>query len=177
MSRTKEELTEEMNRKKHEEEQAKHRMQRAQNRKDYFESTLRKQRTHRLITRGAALESIIPEAKEMGERAFYDAVETYFAIGNHRNEFCAEIARANATAEKTNRRITDRAKPKEKTEADPDVTNVSNSADTAGYNNTVSAQVSHEPSGSKTMSTSTDRKPGESGAIPESSVMAQKGGA
>ena len=87
-------------------------MQRAQNRKDYFESTLRKQRTHRLITRGAAMESIIPEAKEMGERAFYDAVETYFATGNHREEFCAEIARANATAERANRRITDRAKPK-----------------------------------------------------------------
>ena len=113
MSKTKEELAEEINRKKHEEEQAKHRMQRAQNRKDYFESTLRKQRTHRLITRGAAMESIIPEAKQMGQRAFYDAVETYFATGNHRNEFCAEIARANATAEKANRRITDRAKTKE----------------------------------------------------------------
>lgn len=113
MSKTNEEINEEINRKKHEEEQAKHRRQRAQNRKDYFESTLRKQRTHRLITRGAALESIIPEAKEMGERAFYDAVETYFETGNHRKEFCAEIARANATAEKANRRIADRAKTKE----------------------------------------------------------------
>lgn len=113
MSKTKEELMKEVDMKKHKEEQEKHRLQRAQNRKEYLETTMRKQRTHRLITRGAALESIIPEVKDMSERAFYDAVETYFLTGNHREEFCNQIAYANAVKERADRVITDRAKRRE----------------------------------------------------------------
>ena len=113
MSKTKEELMKEVDMKKHREEQEKHRLQRAQNRKDYLETTMRKQRTHRLITRGAALESIIPEVKDMSERAFYDAVETYFSTGNHRKEFCNQIAFSNAVKEHADRVITDRAKKKD----------------------------------------------------------------
>ena len=45
MSKTKEELMKEVDMKKHKEEQEKHRLQRAQNRKDYLETTMRKQRT------------------------------------------------------------------------------------------------------------------------------------
>lgn len=112
MSKTKEELMKEVNMKKHKEEQEKHRLQRAQNRKDYLETTMRKQRTHRLITRGATLESIIPEVKDMSERAFYDAVETYFSTGTHRKEFCNQIAFSNAIKEHADRAITDRAKTK-----------------------------------------------------------------
>ena len=113
MSKTKEELMKEVDMKKHREEQEKHRLQRAQNRKDYLETTMRKQRTHRLITRGAALESIIPEVKEMSERAFYDVVETYFSTGTHREVFCNQIAFSNAVKEHADRVITDRAKQKE----------------------------------------------------------------
>ena len=113
MSKTKEELMKEVDTKKHREEQEKHRLQRAQNRKDYLETTMRKQRTHRLITRGAALESIIPEVKDMSERAFYDAVETYFSTGTHREVFCNQIAFSNAVKEHADRVITDRAKRKE----------------------------------------------------------------
>ena len=113
MSKTKEELMKEVDTKKHREEQEKHRLQRAQNRKDYLETTMRKQRTHRLITRGAALESIIPEVKDMSERAFYDAVETYFSTGTHREVFCNQLEFSNAVKEHADRVITDRAKPKE----------------------------------------------------------------
>ena len=67
MSKTKEELMKDVNMKKHKEEQEKHRLQLAQNRKDYLETTMRKQRTHRLISRGAAMESIIPEIKDMSD--------------------------------------------------------------------------------------------------------------
>ena len=88
-------------------------LQRAQNRKDYLETNMRKQRTHRLITRGATLESIIPEVKDMSERAFYDAVETYFSTGTHRKEFCNQIAFSNAVKEHADRVITDRAKKKD----------------------------------------------------------------
>ena len=122
MSKTKEELMKEVDTKKHREEQEKHRLQRAQNRKDYLETTMRKQRTHRLITRGAAMESIIPEVKDMSERAFYDAVETYFSTGTHREVFCNQIAFSNAVKEHADRVITDRAKPKE----------TSNNTDTKG---------------------------------------------
>ena len=38
-------------------------MQRLKNRQAYLESGSRKQRTHRLITRGAAIESIAPQTK------------------------------------------------------------------------------------------------------------------
>ena len=120
MSKTKEELMKEVDMKKLEEEQYKHRLQRTQNRKEYLETTTRKQRTHRLITRGAAIESIIPEVKDMSERAFYDAVETYFWTGNHREEFCKQIAYANEVKERADRKITDRAKPED---SDKTVTN------------------------------------------------------
>ena len=39
-------------------------MQRLKNRQAYLESGSRKQRTHRLITRGAAIESIAPQTNE-----------------------------------------------------------------------------------------------------------------
>lgn len=56
-------------------EQAKHDRQRLQNRIDYLEKGERKKRTHRLITRGAAIESILPEVKEMDEISFYSLME------------------------------------------------------------------------------------------------------
>ena len=40
-------------------------VQRLKNRQAYLESGSRKQRTHRLITRGAAIESIAPQTKEL----------------------------------------------------------------------------------------------------------------
>ena len=44
-------------------EQEKHKLYRLENRKSYLESGSQKQRNHRLITRGAAVESVIPDVK------------------------------------------------------------------------------------------------------------------
>jgi transcriptional regulator with GAF, ATPase, and Fis domain len=51
--------------------QEQHKLQRLQNRKSYYDKGERAQRTHRLITRGAAMESIVPEVKIMSEKEFY----------------------------------------------------------------------------------------------------------
>ena len=47
-------------------EREKRKMQRLKNWQAYLESGSRKQRTHRLITRGAAIESIAPQPTERG---------------------------------------------------------------------------------------------------------------
>ena len=47
-------------------------MQRLKNRQAYLDSGSRKQRSHRLITRGAAIESIAPEDKDtIRKQEFY----------------------------------------------------------------------------------------------------------
>lgn len=56
-------------------EREKRKMQRLKNRQAYLESGSRKQRTHRLITRGAAIESIAPQTKELSEAEFYSLME------------------------------------------------------------------------------------------------------
>ena len=53
--------------------QERSRLQRLQNRKSYYEKGDRKKRAHRLITRGAAVESIAPLAKVLGETEFFYA--------------------------------------------------------------------------------------------------------
>jgi hypothetical protein len=55
--------------------QVKRQQQRLENRRNYYESGDRKKRTHRLITRGAAIESIVPEIKPMSETEFYEMME------------------------------------------------------------------------------------------------------
>ncbi len=56
-------------------EQAQHRLQRAENRKNYLADTQRKQRAHRLITRGAAMEHIFPDIIPLTEREFFELAE------------------------------------------------------------------------------------------------------
>ena len=46
-----------------------------ENRKSYLESVSRKQRAHRLITRGAAIESVLPELKVLTEQEFFALAE------------------------------------------------------------------------------------------------------
>lgn len=60
--------------------QAQHQQQRLENRISYMNAGTRKARTHRLITRGAAVESILPEAKAMSERAFYELMEAVLTL-------------------------------------------------------------------------------------------------
>ena len=50
-------------------EQYQHEGQRIENRIRYYQQGDRKKRNHRLITRGAAVESIVPEVRGMSERA------------------------------------------------------------------------------------------------------------
>ena len=50
--------------------QEQHKIQRLENRAAYYEKGDRRKRAHRLITRGAAIESVAPQTKELGETAF-----------------------------------------------------------------------------------------------------------
>ena len=55
--------------------QCEHRETLLQNRISYLEKGERRKRAHRLITRGAAVESIAPSVKSMGETEFYELME------------------------------------------------------------------------------------------------------
>lgn len=60
--------------------QEQHKIQRLENRVAYYEKGERRKRAHRLITRGAAIESVAPQTKDLSETAFYAFVEQVFAL-------------------------------------------------------------------------------------------------
>ena len=60
--------------------QEQHKIQRLENRAAYYEKGDRRKRAHRLITRGAAIESVAPQTKELGETGFYALAEQVFAL-------------------------------------------------------------------------------------------------
>ena len=60
--------------------QEQHKIQRLKNRAAYYEKGERRKRTHRLITRGAAIESVAPQTKDLSETAFYAFTEQVFAL-------------------------------------------------------------------------------------------------
>ena len=64
-----------------------HQLDKAEKRKQYLDNSARKQRSHRLITRGAAIESLIPEVRELSETDFYSAMEAFFTDEKNRTEF------------------------------------------------------------------------------------------
>ena len=57
-----------------------HDMQRLQNRVGYLEKGERQKRAHRLITKGAAIECLVPATKEMGETDFFVLMEKILAL-------------------------------------------------------------------------------------------------
>ena len=57
-----------------------HQAERIRNRMRYRAKGDRKERAHRLITRGAAVESVAPMVKEMGEVDFYSLAEKIFSL-------------------------------------------------------------------------------------------------
>ena len=61
-------------------EQYQHRVQRLENRAKYLNKAERTARAHRLITRGAAVESIAPEVKGMEEVPFYGLMEQILSL-------------------------------------------------------------------------------------------------
>lgn len=56
-------------------EQLQHQQQRLRNRLNYLEKGERQKRAHRLITKGAAIENLVPETKEMGETEFFSMMD------------------------------------------------------------------------------------------------------
>ena len=60
--------------------QEQHKIQRLENRAAYYEKGDRRKRARRLITRGAAIESVAPQTKELGETEFYTFAEQVFAL-------------------------------------------------------------------------------------------------
>ena len=60
--------------------QLRHKQQQLENRAAYYEKGDRRKRAHRLITRGAAVESVAPLAKVLSETEFYSFVEKAFAL-------------------------------------------------------------------------------------------------
>ena len=67
-----------------------HKQQRLENRIRYYTEGKRNKRNHRLITRGAAVESIVPEVRGMSERAFFVLMEQVFSLP----EVAAMVSRA-----------------------------------------------------------------------------------
>ena len=57
-----------------------HKIQRLENRAAYYEKRERRKRAHRLITRGAAIESVAPQTKDLSETEFYALAEQVFAL-------------------------------------------------------------------------------------------------
>ena len=60
--------------------QLQHKAQQYENRIAYCEKGERQKRTHRLITRGAAVESVAPKVKTLTEVEFYAFTESVFAL-------------------------------------------------------------------------------------------------
>lgn len=60
--------------------QTKHRYQRIEQQIKYLQDGERQKCAHRLITRGAAVESVAPTVHDMSERVFYELVERIFAL-------------------------------------------------------------------------------------------------
>ena len=57
-----------------------HQQQRLQNRISYIEKGERQKRAHRLITKGAAIEKLIPASKDMSEPEFFLLMEQILSI-------------------------------------------------------------------------------------------------
>lgn len=60
--------------------QLQHQQQRLQNRISYIEKGERQRRAHRLITKGAAIESLSPATKDMGEAEFFSLMEQILSL-------------------------------------------------------------------------------------------------
>ena len=60
--------------------QLRHKQQQLENRAAYYEKGNRRKRAHRLITRGAAMESVAPLTKVLTETEFYTFAEKALAV-------------------------------------------------------------------------------------------------
>ena len=60
--------------------QERYKIHRLEHRAAYYEKGERRKRAHRLIARGAAIESVAPQTKDLSETAFYAFAEQVFAL-------------------------------------------------------------------------------------------------
>ena len=80
MEESREELQKEYDEATVKAEQNQHEVQRLENRIRYYSEGERKKRNHRLITRGADVESVAPEVRGMSQTAFRILVEQIFSL-------------------------------------------------------------------------------------------------
>ena len=80
MDKSREELEKECAEAATKAEQYKHQAQRLENRYHDYQESKRKKRNHRLITRGADVESVAPEVRGMSQAAFRTLVEQIFSL-------------------------------------------------------------------------------------------------
>ena len=80
--------------------QERSRLQRLENRKSYYEKGDRKKRAHRLITRGAAIESVEPLVKILSETEFYAFAEKALALQEVKSLLMSAVNAHNATGQK-----------------------------------------------------------------------------
>ena len=94
------ELDTEIAAKEHQLAQLQHKQQQLENRRSYYEKGDRRKRAHRLITRGAAIESVEPLAKVLSETEFYAFTEKAFALPEVKNLLMSAINTHNASQQK-----------------------------------------------------------------------------
>ncbi len=80
MDKSREELQTEYNEATAKLAQYQHKIQRLENRLRYYMEGDRKKRTHRLITRGAEIESVAPEVRGMSQSEFRLLIEQIFSL-------------------------------------------------------------------------------------------------
>jgi len=80
MNKSREELQKELDEASAKLEQYQHKGQRMENRISYDKDGARKKRNHRLITRGAEVESMAPEVRGMSQSDFRILVEKIFSL-------------------------------------------------------------------------------------------------
>lgn len=80
--------------------QLQHRQQQLENRRSYYEKGDRRKRAHRLITRGAAIESVEPLAKVLTETEFYAFAEKALALPEVKSLLISAVNTHNAAGQK-----------------------------------------------------------------------------
>ena len=80
--------------------QEQHKIQRLENRAAYYEKGERRKRARRLITRGAAIESVAPLAKILTETEFYAFAEMVFDLPEVKGLLMAAVNEHNRAEQK-----------------------------------------------------------------------------
>ena len=80
--------------------QLQHKQQQLENRRSYYEEGDRRKRAHRLITRGAAIESVEPLAKVLSETEFYAFAKKALALPEVKSLLMSAVNAHNAARQK-----------------------------------------------------------------------------